>query len=302
MSAKNELQLVRNAVKTVIGYKNRPKDLEGRPGGIIKLNQSSKFIVIGDLHSSTSNLKAILNHDHNYSKLKRKLLTLIILGDAIHNDETGKIKQMASSLEILEYLFSLLAELGDKLIYIRGNHDTFDECLVKSGVLQGLEFKNYLLEKRGEVYVQEVDKFFYHLPVFIIGKSFVITHAGPVRGGITFEDLVNIHDDEYKYMQLMWNRINEFRGTSASSKEYSEEDIKLSLQRLGLPPETAFIVGHNPLWNDGSKTGVWLNVLGIKNHHILYSGNRTRAPYFYISDNEIIVKYALEAKTEARYV
>jgi hypothetical protein len=63
-----------------------------------------------------------------------------------------------------------------------------------------------------------------------------------------------------------------------SPKEYGEKDLRLVLELLDLPQDTHFIVGHNPLWNDGNTTGVWQNVIGIKNHHILYSGSGSRAP------------------------
>ena len=178
------------------------------------------------------------------------------------------------------------------IIYIRGNHDTFDSRLAKSAIKQGLEFKNYLLEHRGEDYVAAVNDFFETLPVFIIGDGYAITHAGPVRYGATREEIINIVDYPDYYHQLIWNRLHEFRGTP-SLKEYGEEDIRKMNKRMDLPEMTPFIVGHNPMWNTGDRTGIWKDIIGIKNHYIIYTNIATRGPYLLITNGEIMSKFAI---------
>ncbi|HSV55757.1 MAG TPA: hypothetical protein VLH39_01440, partial [Magnetospirillaceae bacterium] len=59
-----------------------------------------------------------------------------------------------------------------------------------------------------------------------------------------------------------------------------------------------FIVGHNPLWSDGGRTGVWMDVIGIRNHHILYSGSGSRAPYFTLEEGYLVVRFAAQDKPE----
>ena len=70
------------------------------------------------------------------------------------------------------------------------------------------------------------------------------------------------------------------------------------LDLLNLPPETHFIVGHNPLWNDGNTTGLWLNVIGIKNHHIIVSSSGSRAPYFTLAAGKLFYKFAVDIEPE----
>jgi len=96
-------------------------------------------------------------------------------------------------------------------------------------------------------------------------------------------------------MQFMWNRVNEFHG-NPSPKEYGETDIRMTLETLGLPPLTHFIVGHNPLWNDGGTTGLWENVIGIKNHHIIYSGSGSKAPYYTLEGGALKAKFPNQSK------
>ena len=301
MGSTSFLELIKNANKIINSLKNRPKDLKGKPGGLITIPDNLFPIIIGDLHGAVNNLKAIINHENNIEKIENNEAILIIIGDALHNDQTGQMREMQSSFDSFEYLLTLINQFPNNVIYIRGNHDTFDERLIKSGISQGLEFKKFLLKKTNKQCVNEVEKFFEILPMFIIGNGYVVTHAGPIRRGVTEEELINIYYDIDGYNQLMWNRIHEFRG-NPSLKEYDEDDIKKMLKKLKLPPDTHFIVGHNPLWNTGDMSGIWLDVLGIKNHHIIYSNLQTLAPYLIFENNKLKKRFAIKPKEEVLYV
>ncbi len=284
---------IEKIISIVENNPNRLKNAYGDPGGLVDLSKDKKeVIVIGDLHGSIENLKAITEHEGNNKKLKKNTLTMIIIGDGVHNDQVGQMLEMESSLLVLEEVFRLFSKFKDNIIYIRGNHDTFDSRLAKSAIKQGLEFKNYLLKHRGEDYVNTVNDFFEALPVFIIGNGFVITHAGPVRHGATKKEIINIVDNPDFYHQLIWNRLHEFRGTP-SLKEYGEDDIRKMNVKMGLPEMTPFIVGHNPMWGTGDRTGIWKDIIGIKNHYIIYSNIGTKGPYLLISNGEIKSKFAI---------
>lgn len=292
------VDLVNGAIAVLDAFPGRLKDDEGRPGGLIELSPDLRPIIIGDLHANRENLVAILNHDANRKDLESGRAVCIILGDAEHDDRTGYMKAMDTSVGILEDLFRLIVRYPGRVGYLRGNHDTFDDRLRKSGIAQGTELRTALTAAFGGGYADAVGKFFESLPVFVIGEGFVITHAGPPRGGLVREELVNIRRYPEKYHQLLWNRVNEFHG-NPSPKEYGDKDLRLVLDLLDLPEYTHFIVGHNPLWNDGNTTGVWQNVIGIKNHHILYSGSGSKAPYFTVEQGQLVLKLA---KTQTQEV
>ncbi len=280
--------------------KYRLKDSHGNPGGLIDLSSVNKeFIVIGDLHGAIDNLKIII--DQNKKGIKSGKNIVIILGDGEHNDQTGYMREMDSSLEVMEEIFSLILKYKDNVIYIKGNHDTFDERLAKSGIKQGLEFKNFLLDKKGEKYVNAMEDFFNALPYFIIGPGWVITHAGPIRNGATREEIINIADNEDYKFQLTWNRLHEFRGTP-NLKEYGESDIRAMLRMMNLPEDTPFIVGHNPMWNTGNRSGIWKDIIGIKNHIIIYCSIGSRAPYLKIKNGVIEEAFGIPEKTGSLYV
>ncbi|MEI6873506.1 MAG: metallophosphoesterase [Spirochaetota bacterium] len=292
--------LVERATEVCGAWPGRLKDSTGKPGGLILFPKNLRPIIIGDLHANLDNLIAIIDHEKNREDFEEERAILVFVGDSVHDDRTGHMKEMTNSVEILEYILRLIAEHPRTVYYLRGNHDTFDERLRKSGIAQGLEFRKALLAAQGPEYVAAVQRFFEDLPMFIIADGFVITHAGPPRGGLVREELIDIKSYPEKYHQLMWNRVNEFHG-NPSPKEYGEKDIRLVLTQLELPEYTTFIVGHNPLWSDGNKTGVWLNVIGMKNHHIIYSGSGSRAPYFTLENGELVVKMAIKKEPEVYY-
>ena len=294
------VELVARAQAVLDVFPGRLTDDEGRPGGLIEIPSKFRTIVIGDLHANRENLTAIIGHESNRADLESGRAICVILGDVEHDDRTGYMKAMDSSVAILADLFRLIIRYAGRVCYLRGNHDTFDDRLRKSGIAQGTELKAALTREYGGAYADAVGKFFESLPVFVIGDGFVITHAGPPRGGLVREEIVNIRRYPEKYHQLLWNRVNEFHG-NPSPKEYGEKELRLVLQLLDLPEYTHFIVGHNPLWNDGNTTGVWQDVIGIKNHHILYSGSGSRAPYFVAEKGELELKMAIEKKPEAYY-
>ncbi len=291
------VELVERAIAVSAEWPGRLKDDDGGPGGLIELPPNVRPIVIGDLHANLENLRAIIDHDHNRADFEAGNASLIFIGDAVHDDRTGYMREMAGSVAIFDYIIRLIAEHPRNVYYIRGNHDTFDPRLRKSGIAQGIEFRDALVAVHGEEFAAAVGRFFESLPVFVIGEGFVVAHAGPPRGGLVREELINIKRYPEKYHQLMWNRVNEYHG-NPSPKEYGERDLRLVLDLLNLPPETHFIVGHNPLWNDGNTTGLWLNVIGIKNHHIIVSSSGSRAPYFTLEAGKLVYKFAIDFKPE----
>ncbi|MFW6211616.1 MAG: metallophosphoesterase [Spirochaetota bacterium] len=289
---------LREATKTLLKHRYRLKNSYKRPGGLIDLaSQDPELVMVGDLHGAHENLKQILKHESVEERVARGEVILVILGDGPHNDQTGQMKEMESSILVMDEVVRLLLAYGDSVIYIRGNHDTFEPRLAKSGIQQGLELRNYCLATRGPQYTEALEAFFEALPFVVLGKDFIITHAGPIRNGCLKQELIDIEDNEDLRRQLMWNRIHELRGGTPSMKEYDADDIARMKQKLGLPEDAYFIVGHNPMWRTGNMTGIWRNVLGIKNHFILYANLATKGPYLVLKNGVAQEKFSVQ-KTE----
>ncbi|MCX7024777.1 MAG: metallophosphoesterase [Spirochaetes bacterium] len=294
------ISLVRKAMEIGERLPGRPRDPNGLPGGLIDLPEGRRPIIIGDLHAAVSHLDFILSHWTNRADMESGKAFILFLGDSLHDDRTGYMREMVNSLAMLNEVFRLIVKHPGRVYYLRGNHDTFDERLRKSGIAQGAEFRKALVAAEGEEYALAVGDWFESLPYFAIGNGYVVTHAGPVRGGCGREELIHIRRRPDYAMQLIWNRVNEFHG-NPSPKEYCELDIRRTLDLLDLPEDTHFIVGHNPMWHDGGTTGLWQNVIGIRNHHIIYSGSGSLAPYYTLDGGSLVARMSKPQEAEVYY-
>ncbi|MEM5948139.1 metallophosphoesterase [Spirochaetia bacterium 38H-sp] len=282
----------------------RPLNSDGNPGGLVEFSDDDdrEIIIIGDLHANKNNLKRILMDSGNLAKLRDNRAVLVFLGDIIHDDRSGYMREMESSIKIMEVTLHLLERYPNNVVYILGNHETMNSQIAKHGIQQGLEYRRALVEYYGEEYANLMQVFFDSLPVFVKHPYFLATHAGPPRGGITREEIINIdHFPNLKH-QLLWNRLNELRSTP-SMKEYGEEDIVETRRLLGCPENIPFIVGHNPMWKWGGDDSIWINPVGTKNHIILYSNLPKKCPYLVFKDSmQYIVKYADLRLKKRRFV
>ncbi|HUI73266.1 MAG TPA: metallophosphoesterase [Spirochaetia bacterium] len=300
------LKRLKEAVRNVLSFDSalRPPASDGSPGGLIEFPPKEKreFIIIGDLHGSHKNLRAILDHDKNLQKVKQDKAVIVFLGDAVHNDKTGFAYEMESSITTMDIIIDLINECPQNVVYLLGNHDSFQPELSKMGIQQGLLYRDALLEARGKQYVSAMQDFFDALPLFVIHRYFLAVHAGPVRGGVTRMELVNVRHFSNLVWQLTWNRLNETRSTP-SMKEYGPEDLDEARRLLGCPSEIPIFVGHNPMWKWGEQDSIWIDALGTRHHVILYDTLETKCPYISVKGSFTYkVKYADLAIAPRRFV
>jgi len=290
------LKVLRDAVHNVLSIDPslRPLASDGMPGGLVEFPRTEKreFIIIGDLHANVRNLQAILKDDDTRGKVKQDRAVLLFLGDAVHNDKTGFTYAMDSSIEIMDIILGLINEFPGNVLYLLGNHDSFAPELSKLGIQQGLLYREALLKARGKQYVALMQEFFDALPLFIIHRYFLAVHAGPARGGMTRNELVNVRHFENYLWQLTWNRLNETRSTP-SMKEYGPADLDEARRLLGCPRNIPIFVGHNPMWKWGEEDSIWIDALRCHDHVILYATLDTKCPYISVHGSSTYkVKYA----------
>jgi len=226
-----------------------------------------KSFIIGDLHAKPDNLLTILSQNSFLEAMEEERACLVILGDAVHNEEEGQYDEMENSLLIMDLIFRLKRRFPRQLFYLRGNHDSFSEEIAKGGIPQGLLWKKTLNKVRGKAYHKEMARFYDLLPYVACSHHFVACHAAPPVSPASREMIINIRDNPQLAKELNNNRM--MRPGRPSG--YTKGDIKRFRKQLDLAPDTPLIVGHTPMSNDDT---LWERVGEIDNHYIAYASDR----------------------------
>ena len=256
----------------------RPKDKNGRPGGLIEIPSDTTPVIVGDLHAQVNNFLKILSENCLLHCLRLKTATLIILGDAIHSEMVNEMSRFETSMLMMDLIFQLKLTFPGNVFYIKGNHDSFAPEINKNGILQGEMFRESLVKLRGKEYVEEMQKFYDRLPYVVLSDSFIACHAGPPRRTVSKDDIININENNNLADELITNRLHRPHFLTG----YTKSDVKKFRKSLNLPPKTRFIVGHTPMDPFGS---FWLHAGNIKNHHVIYSAH-SEGPSLFIRTGE----------------
>jgi hypothetical protein len=61
----------------------------------------------------------------------------------------GQLREMQSSMLLMDLIFRLKLRFPRQVFYVRGNHDSFSEDIAKDGIPQGLLWAKELGDQRG---------------------------------------------------------------------------------------------------------------------------------------------------------
>lgn len=186
------------------------------------------------------------------------------LGDAVHPD-FEPLDHWAPSENIMNEIFGLARHRPNPLWYTPGNHDVFygggEDAPIKGDTLQGILFRDHLIEKRGLTYVRSAQAFIDRSPFFIRsmhGDEVIAAaaHSSIIFDGMTPEDAIIAPYDPILRYELTWNRPFK-RRPKKSTKQDSDKPIKQGLDTSYKPadvvamrkkigsPHTIFFSGHS---------------------------------------------------------
>ena len=259
----------------------RRKDSFGNPGGVVELPGQLTPIVVGDLHAQLDNLLMILSENAFMESLENGSAALIILGDAVHPEEHGKLESMESSLLIMDLIFRLKLQFPEQVFYVVGNHDSFSHDIMKQGIPQGLLWDKQVTESRGEAYKTELGLFYRQSPLIVISQDFIACHAGPIRRKISLETLVNIQQFPELVHEMTWSRLK----TPGFPAGYTRSDVSRFRKGLNADSNLPFIVGHHPCTEDGT---LWLEAGHVQQHHIVISSRPDHVGMFTRVDGTMV--------------
>lgn len=251
----------------------RQLNKNGEPGALLEIPNDKKPIILGDIHTNIDNLIKILTENNFLESLIRDKACLIIAGDAPHCELDGLEGEMDSSLLIMDFVFKLKIFLPRNFFYLRGNHDSFSPQIRKAGINQGALWRKKVEDTRGEAYLEAMNTFYRRLPMVATGRGFITCHAGPTKNPISREELINLEEKDYAYEELLWTRVKSPRQPAG----YVAATVKNFKKSFALDDRAVFIVGHTPPTQDET---LWLNVGGIKDHHVLFDSRMEGVPVF----------------------
>jgi predicted phosphodiesterase len=242
----------------------RRKDSLGNPGCLVELPDHITPIIVGDLHANLDNFLTLLSENAFMDSLENGTAALILLGDAVHSEQPEKLEEMDSSLLMMDFIFRLKIRYPQQVFFIVGNHDSFQNELMKQGVPQGLLWKKHVVASRGEAYKDQLELFYQQSPLLVMSSDFVACHAGPARRKVSRQILVDARQFPDIVHDLTWSRIR----TRSFPGGYTPGDVRQFRKGLEVGSDIPFIVGHHPLTDQGT---LWLNAGRINQHHIVIS-------------------------------
>jgi protein phosphatase len=170
--------------------------------GVVYLPKEGKAVFVGDTHGELSTLKQIISDTNFIERVENgEKLYLVLTGDYVDRGP--------QSIENIETLLELKQKYPDKVILLRGNHET-------PSVNAGYGFKADLFDAYGETGKEIWGKYnevFNELPYALVtGNGIVAVHGGIPEGIKSMDDLMKMSSSQKD--QAVWNdprdNINNF--------------------------------------------------------------------------------------------
>ncbi|MFA5345415.1 MAG: metallophosphoesterase [Candidatus Omnitrophota bacterium] len=230
------------ALKQINEFNSAVRAGKYQQGAVVDLRgilADKEVILVGDLHARLDNLKKALNQNGNLKKIQKGEAVLVILGDAVHSETN--LREMDSSIEIMQFIMDLKIDNPDNVYYLLGNHDYLSGNFSKGLVVQGLVYRNKMEELYGKEFVALYEDFIKASPLMVIGKGFVGVHGGPIKGvslgQIQKVDVADEGDSIVK--QAQWKRYKD------AEFGYDDKDVQEFMKNMG-QADGLLIVGHSP--------------------------------------------------------
>ncbi len=165
----------------------------------------NEFMVVGDTHGELE--AARKPAEHSYAED----VPIVYLGDYV---DRGK-----KQLENLAYLLSMKMERPEKMVLLRGNHETRGMNL-SYGFQQvvGKQFSSHLFERIVSLYRK--------IPAAgVVGKKYYLAHGGIPKGVKDHREINELKPGGERYREIFWNDPSE-------EIEYFEPNFKRGAYRI----------------------------------------------------------------------
>lgn len=229
-----------------------------RDGHVILLPKHGTVYIVSDLHAHWNDFNQWLEQTRLIERIEAgEDVYGVMLGDSIDYKPTERPKPPYGDIQIVNRVIELQQQLGEKgnrLIYIRGNHEYAAAeayAMLKSAGMTDQNRPAYIrklyngptggyyrqfnfIERMNDTHYD----FLINLPTVVVGKNgFVAVHAGPAQSIDSLADLVE--PSQTTLDEILWDRpkITRIGG-------YTFEHTKNFLKAIN---GSFLIVGHTPI-------------------------------------------------------
>ncbi len=213
----------------------RPKDREGKPGGIILLRQDIPTLIVPDLHGRSDYLPDLMRFKLSdktvYELLKTDRIQVVCVGDGMHSERRGKARwqtafaeyknqfeecpamaeEMTENFQTMAMVMKLKVAFPRHFHFLKGNHENIlDEAIngnhpFAKFAAEGPMTAFYVKKFYGEAFLNKYDRFEKKLPRLTRGSYFVITRARPKKAH-KIDEIINFRSEPAVTEGLTWTR------------------------------------------------------------------------------------------------
>ncbi len=188
----------------------RPRDAQGRPGGLVHLERDLPTIIVPDHHARMDFfLKVLAWRDeagHTAAGLMAAgRLQIVCVGDGVHAEgraagrwvaaleefqegyrrHESMDEEMRESLGLMRMVMEVKAGFPARFHFLKGNHENITNELgngnfpFRKFAQEGLMVLTYVRQFYGEEVLEELSRFEKELPLLAAGRGFLVSHAEP---------------------------------------------------------------------------------------------------------------------------
>jgi len=189
----------------------RPYDSSGLPGGIVYLKKHIPTIIVPDIHARMDFFMNIIfckdsDNITNLEKIASDKLQIICVGDGVHAEKRAAKRwvkaykeflgdyevhdsvddEIRESLGLMEMIMEVKLNFPSNFHFFKGNHENIKNeegggnyPFVKFSY-EGPMMVHYIKKFYGDEFLEHYYQFEKNLPLFAVGKNFLVSHAEPL--------------------------------------------------------------------------------------------------------------------------
>jgi hypothetical protein len=216
----------------------RPADSSNLPGGIILLQKNIPSIIVPDLHARIDFIFNLMFHQLEgeetiLEKLAKRELQIVCVGDGLHSEIAGLKRWMAAFEEyktkfkkhkhmdqemrdgfgLVEMVQTIKSYFPAHFHFLKGNHENIanergeGNYPFRKYVFEGNMVFDYVKMFYSDEFLDTYYAFEKKLPLFVIGRNFLISHAEPVTFFNT-EEIIEYRKNPDVIEGLTWTDNN----------------------------------------------------------------------------------------------